>query len=137
MQNLTAHQRAEIIFRLAELLVERQSEILDANQKDLNAAKKADNLSASMISRLALTPLKLKVLSEGLRQIANNSYNLLGKTLKATQVAEDLELRQITVPIGVIMVIFESRPDALPQASLFVIFGSFVFGLKKGKCFIS
>ncbi|XP_065649444.1 delta-1-pyrroline-5-carboxylate synthase isoform X3 [Hydra vulgaris] len=133
LQNLTPHQRAEIIFRLSELLIERQTEILDVNQIDLNAAKKADNLSASMISRLALTPSKLKVLSEGLRQIANNSYDLLGRTLKATQVAEDLELRQITVPIGVVMVIFESRPDALPQVAALSIASGNGLLLKGGK----
>ena len=49
-----------------------------------------------------------------MKQIADNS-NILGKVVKKTQLAENLLLKQITVPIGVLMVIFESRPDSLPQ----------------------
>jgi delta-1-pyrroline-5-carboxylate synthetase len=49
-----------------------------------------------------------------MNQIANNS-NILGKVVKSTQLADGLLLKQVTVPIGVLMVIFESRPDSLPQ----------------------
>lgn len=39
----------------------------------------------------------------------------MGRVISATQIAEDLELRKISVPIGVLLIIFEARPDALPQ----------------------
>ncbi len=57
---------------------------------------------------------KLETLAAGMRQIAENT-NILGKVLKCTKLSEDLMLQQTTVPIGVLLVIFESRPDSLPQ----------------------
>ena len=71
--------------------------------------------SKVLIDRLALTHGKLKALSAGLRQIADSSDHVLGRIVRRTQISDDLELRQITVPLGVLMVIFESRPDCLPQ----------------------
>lgn len=121
IQRLTPHQRAEVIYKLAELLEDKQNEILDENQKDIDYAKNSTDLQASLVARLALSPGKLKVLSSGLKQIAESSYGILNRTVKAMQVAEGLELKQITVPIGVLMVLFESRPDALPQVSKFLV----------------
>lgn len=71
-------------------------------------------LSAPLLSRLALTDTKINSLVDGMNQIADNS-NILGKVLKCTKLTDDLLLQQITVPLGVLMVIFESRPDSLPQ----------------------
>ena len=61
-----------------------------------------------------LSEKKLKVLADGMKQIAENT-NILGRVLKCTKLTDDLILQQISVPIGVLMVIFESRPDSLPQ----------------------
>ena len=72
--------------------------------------------SKALIGRLLLNEKKLKTLVEGMRQIAANS-NILGKVLKATKLTDDLLLKQVTVPIGVLLVIFESRPDSLPQVT--------------------
>jgi delta-1-pyrroline-5-carboxylate synthetase len=68
-----------------------------------------------LISRLILTEKKLRILHTGLKQIAQTCGSIVGRVLRRTAIAEGLELCQITVPIGVLMVIFESRPDALPQ----------------------
>ncbi len=56
-------------------------------------------------------------LSSGLVQIASQSQDILGKCLRHTLIADGLQLKQITVPLGVLLVIFESRPDCLPQVA--------------------
>jgi gamma-glutamyl phosphate reductase len=61
-----------------------------------------------------LNEKKIDSLIDGMNQIADNS-NILGKVLKCTKLSENLILKQITAPLGVLMVIFESRPDSLPQ----------------------
>lgn len=103
---------------MADLLIERKDEVLDANSRDLQVARKENKLPAPMLARLLLTPAKLEGLANGLRQIADNSKCTLGRVLRRTKLSEGLELRQETVPIGVLLVIFESRPDALPQVRI-------------------
>ncbi|KAL3865121.1 hypothetical protein ACJMK2_006750 [Sinanodonta woodiana] len=132
LQALSSEQRAEIIRRLADLLIEKQQDILNANQRDVAIAL-TEGISGPLLARLRLTESKLKTLREGLIQIANNSYQNVGRILKASQMAEGMELRQITVPIGVLLVIFESRPDALPQVAALAISSANGLLLKGGK----
>ena len=68
-----------------------------------------------MIARLVLSPNKLKNLAGGLRQIAATSDRNVGRVLRRTLIADGMMLKQVTVPIGVLLVIFEARPDAVPQ----------------------
>ncbi|XP_020280747.1 delta-1-pyrroline-5-carboxylate synthase [Pseudomyrmex gracilis] len=131
LQALRPEERAECIKTLADLLETRQSEILAANSMDLDAANK--NLAKALLSRLSLTPAKLKSLSSGLRQIADDSLTNVGRVIRKTRLAEDLELQQITVPIGVLLVIFESRPDSLPQVAALAMSSANGLLLKGGK----
>ena len=132
LQTLTPEQRASCVHTLADLLVSKQSEILDANAKDLSEATKS-GLAKPLLSRLSLTPAKLRNLAVGLKQIADSSHNNVGRVLRRTKLAEGLDLTQITVPIGVLLVIFESRPDSLPQVAALAIASANGLLLKGGK----
>lgn len=77
MQALTAGQRATAVNNLADLLVSREKYILEANAKDLVEAQKS-GLAKPLLSRLSLTSAKLKNLSIGLKQIAEDSHKVSG-----------------------------------------------------------
>ncbi|KAL0830747.1 hypothetical protein ABMA28_002872 [Loxostege sticticalis] len=132
LQQLTPVDRASAIHSLADLLVDKQEQILEANAKDLEEATKG-GLASALLSRLSLSPGKLKTLSIGLKQIADSSYENVGRVLRKTKLAENLVLRQVTVPIGVLLVIFESRPDSLPQVAALAMASANGLLLKGGK----
>lgn len=132
LQRLKPEERAACIKTLAELLITRQNEILSANAKDLQEAVKA-NTPQPLINRLSLSPSKLKSLSAGLNQIAETSLTNVGRVIRRTRLASGLDLTQITVPIGVLLVIFESRPDCLPQVAALALSSANGLLLKGGK----
>ncbi|XP_042363842.1 delta-1-pyrroline-5-carboxylate synthase [Plectropomus leopardus] len=133
LASLHPDQRSEIICHLAELLTERREEILVANKTDMDLAVNAGHLPPAMLNRLSLSPAKLNSLAIGLRQIAVAAQDSVGRVLRRTRVAHNLELEQITVPIGVLLVIFEARPDCLPQVSALAIASGNALLLKGGK----
>ncbi|XP_046563781.1 LOW QUALITY PROTEIN: delta-1-pyrroline-5-carboxylate synthase-like [Haliotis rubra] len=132
LQALTSGQRAAIVNRLADLLMEKKVDILQANQVDVRKAYSA-GLASPLVSRLILNENKLQILADGLRKIAEDSFSAVGRVLQRTRIAEGIELEKITVPIGVLMVIFESRPDALPQVAALAICSGNGLLLKGGK----
>ncbi|XP_072292696.1 delta-1-pyrroline-5-carboxylate synthase-like isoform X2 [Eucyclogobius newberryi] len=133
LASLDPEQRAEIICGLAELLTEKREEILTANKKDMELAITSGRFSQALINRLSLSTSKLNSLAIGLRQLAASSRDSVGRVLRRTRVANNLDLEQITVPIGVLLVIFESRPDCLPQVSALAIASGNALLLKGGK----
>ncbi|CAK6956677.1 delta-1-pyrroline-5-carboxylate synthase isoform X1 [Scomber scombrus] len=133
LASLQPDQRSEIICHLAELLTERKEEILAANKMDMDLAVSAGHLPPPMLKRLSLSSAKLNSLAIGLRQIAVAAQDSVGRVLRRTRVAQNLELEQITVPIGVLLVIFEARPDCLPQVSALAIASGNALLLKGGK----
>ncbi|KAE8746225.1 hypothetical protein FOCC_FOCC007097 [Frankliniella occidentalis] len=112
LQRLSPGERVACIHRLADLLVSRQDDIMAANAKDVRVAA-ASGLAGPMLSRLSLSPAKLRGLAAGLKQIADSSHENVGRVLRRTKLAEGLDLKQVTVPIGVLLVIFDSANGLL------------------------
>ena len=95
--------------RLAELLPAATDTLLAANAKDLAAAKK-NKLPSAQIDRLTLTPQRIAQMAEGVRQVAALP-DPVGEELEHTMRPNGLEIRKIRVPIGVIGIIYEARPN--------------------------
>jgi len=132
LSSLAPEDRADIIRHLATSLLNNEKDIMEANEKDLNAAK-ARGVTGPMFDRLALSRSKLESLCTGLMQIADSSHDNVGKVVRRTRISDSLEVVQKTVPIGVLMVIFESRPDALPQVASLAIASANGLLMKGGK----
>jgi glutamate-5-semialdehyde dehydrogenase len=115
---------------MAELLESEQASILAANEKDAAAARESD-LAGPLYKRLVLSQGKLAVMAQSLRSVVGLD-DPIGKQELARELDDGLVLTRVRVPIGVIGVIFESRPDALVQiASLGIKSGNAVI-LKGG-----
>ncbi|NLJ76097.1 MAG: glutamate-5-semialdehyde dehydrogenase [Peptococcaceae bacterium] len=112
---MSAEQKNKALQEIAVALVERQGEIIEANQVDLARSEK-ENLAEPLLKRLKFDADKIADVVEGINSLIGLG-DPVGKTLAATELDEDLELYRVTCPIGVIGVIFESRPDALVQIS--------------------
>lgn len=117
LAGLDSAARVSALRRLADALLAQAPTILAANAADVEEAEvevREGRLSAALAARLKLSPAKLATLAEGLRAIADQPEPL-GRVLRRTELAPGLELRQETAPLGLLLVIFEARPDALPQ----------------------
>lgn len=110
---LPSEERAKILFAVADALEARSAELLEANQLDLEAAQE-QGLAGPLMKRLGLSESKLKTLSAGIRDIARVEEPI-GRRLSALEVSPELRLERVTAPLGLLLVIFESRPDSLPQ----------------------
>lgn len=131
MQSVSSPEKAAALRRVADALVANEAEILAANSEDIAEAERT-GVEKALLSRLKLKPGKIEQLAQGVRMLANMDEPV-GRVLRRTQVAEGLMLEQVTSPLGVLLIIFESRPDALPQiASLAISSGNGLL-LKGGK----
>jgi glutamate-5-semialdehyde dehydrogenase len=108
-------RKNDAIAAIADMLIRRQGEILAANQTDLQSAEQ-NNLPVPLLKRLKFDSAKIQEAVEGLKSL-QQLPNPVGTVLSALELDKGLELFKVSCPIGVIGVIFESRPDALVQIS--------------------
>lgn len=130
LQALSAAERVAVLNHIADELEAHEADIMAANSKDVAAA--GGNISDSLLQRLVLKPNKIRQLADGIRSIARQEEPL-GRVLSRTELAEGLVLEKVTSPIGVLLVIFEARPDALPQIAALAIASGNGLLLKGGK----
>ena len=130
MALLTREQKDEALTAIAYALNAEKSRIIEANKTDLNNAEAAD-LEKPLIKRLKFADEKIADVTAGILSL-KTLEDPVGKQTLHTTLDDGLELYRVTCPIGVIGVIFESRPDALVQiATLCLKSGNAVF-LKGG-----
>jgi glutamate-5-semialdehyde dehydrogenase len=113
----STHEKDRALRAMAEALDHRADEILAANAQDLAAARpdvEAGLMSEALFHRLELTGSKLADLVTGLGQLAA-APDPVGRVTLSTTLDTGLLLERVTCPIGVVGVVFEARPDALPQ----------------------
>ncbi len=112
-------QRRAAVVAMADALEARRAAILAANGADLEAAA-ADGLAASLVARLKLDGAKLDGAIAGVRQVAALP-DPIGRRQLHTELDAGLVLERVTVPLGVVGVIFEARPDAVMQIASLAI----------------
>jgi len=100
---------------IAENILARQTELSEANQADLEAARK-NNLAFALLDRLALTPARLSAMADGLTQIANLA-DPVGEIADMRYRPTGIQVGRMRVPLGVIGVIYESRPNVTADAA--------------------
>lgn len=112
---LSTEKKNEALNEIAKAIVEHKNEIIAANQKDLDRSKE-ENLATPLLKRLKFDDGKINDVVAGIKSLISLPEPI-GETLAATELDNGLELYKVSCPIGVIGVIFESRPDALVQIS--------------------
>ncbi|XP_052158087.1 delta-1-pyrroline-5-carboxylate synthase 2 [Oryza glaberrima] len=131
LQKLSSEERKKILLDIADALEANEDLITSENQADLDLAQDI-GYDKSLVARMTIKPGKIKSLAGSIREIADME-DPISHTLKRTEVAKDLVFEKTYCPLGVLLIIFESRPDALVQiASLAIRSGNGLL-LKGGK----
>lgn len=112
---LSSEQKNRILVAMAEQLLADEEVILAANALDLERAR-ANGLSAAMIDRLTLNPKRLADIAKALREVAELP-DPVGEVLADWTRPNGIRIRKVRVPIGVIGIIFESRPNVTADAA--------------------
>jgi glutamate-5-semialdehyde dehydrogenase len=106
---LTTKQKNEVLKSVSVLLTQRTQEILDANNKDLEAAKEA-GMALGLQDRLTLTSERIDSLKFSLAELINIA-DPIGETVRDIQRPNGLHIKEVRVPFGVIGAIYEARPN--------------------------
>lgn len=131
MQGVSTELKNSALERIAGTLLERKDEILEANKQDMERSA-AEDLAAPLLKRLKFDEKKLNDVVEGIHSLIGLD-DPVGKTLLARELDEGLRLYRVSCPIGVIGIIFESRPDALVQISTLCLKSGNAVLLKGGR----
>lgn len=115
MRNAAGHAKARALLAMADLLEERGASLKRENALDLEAARR-NGLAEAMVDRLALTDKTLSGMAQGLRQIAAMP-DPVGSTGPTTIRPNGMRVTQMRVPLGVIGIIYESRPNVTIDAA--------------------
>ena len=109
LSTVSTLQKNKGLAAMANALIEHQAVILSANEKDILAGRKA-GMTESLIDRLSLSPARIKSMAEGL-QIVIDLPDPVGDVIEGWTPKNGLNILKKRVPIGVIAIIYEARPN--------------------------
>ncbi|MCX6440565.1 MAG: glutamate-5-semialdehyde dehydrogenase [Actinobacteria bacterium] len=115
----TSAQRKDALLAIADAIEARSAEILSANEKDMDRGR-AEGLNASLLDRLSLTAARIKGIADGARQVSALE-DPLGKVVRHSVLPNGIELKQISVPFGVIGMVYEARPNVTVDAAVILL----------------
>ncbi len=111
----SSSSKDKALIAMADALVQEQDRVIQANKKDLEAGRDS-GLSDALIDRLTLTSRRISDMAEGLRQVAALP-DPVGRVSRGWRMPNGLDIKKVSVPMGVIGIIFESRPNVTVDAA--------------------
>ena len=115
----TTEQKNTFLHDLSKRIIVNEQKIIDANKHDLEDAKK-NNLDEAFIDRLALNKKNIAIMAEGLRQVQSLN-DLIGEIADVRQLNSGIQVGKMRVPLGVVGMIYESRPNVTIDAAALAI----------------
>ena len=112
---LTRHEKDIALLAMADALDSRAPEIIEANERDVDRAKEAGT-AAALIDRLTLTGARIADIAEALRDVAGLP-DPVGEVIRGYTLPNGLQVRQVRVPLGVVGMIYEARPNVTVDAA--------------------
>lgn len=131
LANASSAEKDKALRLIAKALVENMDTILKANETDIEAAK-ANGMSESLIDRLKLTPDRIKGIADAVLEITNLP-DPVGKVLSGSARPNGLRITKVSVPLGVIAVIYEARPNVTADAAALCLKSGNAVILRGGK----
>lgn len=130
VSRLTTDEKNNALYAMADALLGETDAILSANAQDLEAAK--EHISPVMLDRLRLTPDRIAAMAQGIRDVAALP-DPAGQILESHIREDGLKIEKVSVPMGVIAIIYESRPNVTSDAAALALKSGNVCVLRGGK----
>ncbi|MGW8312332.1 MAG: glutamate-5-semialdehyde dehydrogenase [Desulfuromonadales bacterium] len=115
LASLSSAVKNELLQRMARALIDHTEELIEANENDLAAAR-AEGLAAAMIDRLTLDAQRIRGMADGLREVAELP-DPVGEITGMWRRPNDLQIGRMRIPLGVIGIVYESRPNVTADAA--------------------
>lgn len=119
LRTLSSATKNAALGAMADALIARQDEIFEANGRDVAKAKER-GMTGALLSRLQLNEKKVAAMADGCRQVAALP-DPVGRVLSGERRPNGLQIEQVRVPLGVVAVIFESRPNVTVDAAILAL----------------
>lgn len=130
LSSLSSFRKREALYAMADALLVRKENILAKNAIDLTNAQ--GKISDVMLDRLLLTEKRIEAMADGIRAVASLP-DPVGQTLSSEKRPNGLLIEKVTVPMGVVAIIYESRPNVTSDAAALALMSGNICVLRSGK----